>query len=50
MYRAVASPLLLEATCRSVEQVKLVNTLCFARHYADAQTHRTQYEVKGKLG
>ena len=43
----VASSLLLEALCRSVEQVKLVNTLCFARHYADARTHRTEYEVKG---
>jgi hypothetical protein len=31
----VASPLLLEAPCRTLEQLKLVNTLCFAKHYAD---------------
>ena len=31
----VASPRLLEASCATVEQLKLVNTLCFARHYAD---------------
>jgi uncharacterized protein len=30
----VASPLLLEAPCSSVEQMGLVNTLCFARAYA----------------
>jgi hypothetical protein len=29
----VASPLLLEAPCNRVEQMKLVNTLCFARVY-----------------
>jgi superfamily I DNA and/or RNA helicase len=31
----VASPLLLEAPCLRVEQLKLVNTLCFAKSYAD---------------
>jgi uncharacterized protein len=36
----VASPVLLEAPCASVEQVKLVNMLCFARHYAEAQRRR----------
>jgi superfamily I DNA and/or RNA helicase len=30
----VASPLLLEAPCSRVEQMGLVNTLCFAEHYA----------------
>ena len=30
----VASPLLLEAPCGRVEQMKLVNTLCYARVYA----------------
>ncbi len=30
----MASPLLLEAPCNRVEQMKLVNTLCFARAYA----------------
>ena len=30
----VASPRLLEAPCSRVEQMKLVNTLCFARAYA----------------
>jgi len=31
----VASPKLLEARCSKIEQMKLVNTLCFARAYAD---------------
>jgi uncharacterized protein len=30
----VASPLLLEAPCSRVEQIRLVNTLCFAKTYA----------------
>ena len=32
----VASPLLLEAPCTRVEQLRLVNTLCFAKAYAGA--------------
>jgi predicted RecB family nuclease len=32
----VASTRLLEAPCNSIEQMKLVNTLCFVRAYADA--------------
>jgi predicted RecB family nuclease len=32
----VASPQLLEAPCNSIEQMKLVNTLCFVKAYADA--------------
>jgi superfamily I DNA and/or RNA helicase len=31
----VANPLLLEAPCNRVDQIPLVNTLCFARAYAD---------------
>jgi uncharacterized protein len=31
----VASPRLLEAPCNSVEQMRLVNTLCWAKVYAD---------------
>jgi uncharacterized protein len=31
----VASPQLLEVSCATVEQLKLVNTLCFAKRYAD---------------
>jgi predicted RecB family nuclease len=31
----VASPRLLEAPCNSIEQMKLVNTLCFVRAYAE---------------
>ncbi len=31
----VASPRLLEAPCNSIEQMKLVNTLCFVKAYAD---------------
>jgi uncharacterized protein len=31
----VASPQLLETSCATVEQLKLVNTLCFAKRYAD---------------
>jgi len=31
----VASPRLLEAPCTTIEQMKLVNTLCFVRAYAD---------------
>jgi hypothetical protein len=32
----VANPRLLEAPCRTVDQVKLVNVLCWARDYAEA--------------
>ena len=32
----VASPRLLEAPCNSIEQMKLVNTLCFLRTYANS--------------
>ncbi len=32
----VASPRLLEAPCHTIEQMKLVNTLCFVRAYAEA--------------
>jgi uncharacterized protein len=31
----VASPQLLEAPCNSIEQMKLVNTLCFVKAYAE---------------
>jgi uncharacterized protein len=31
----IASPALLEATCRSIEHVRLVNTLCFVKAYAE---------------
>src|ERR1022692_3350014 len=33
----VASPKLLEAPCNTIEQMKLVNTLCFVKAYADTQ-------------
>jgi len=33
----VASPALLEADCKSIEQMKLVNTLCFVKAYAESQ-------------
>ena len=32
----VANPRLLEVPCRTVDQVKLVNALCWARDYAEA--------------
>jgi superfamily I DNA and/or RNA helicase len=32
----LASPKLLEIPCRSIEQLRLVNTLCWAKAYADA--------------
>jgi len=32
----VASPRLLEAPCNRIEQLRLVNTLCFVKAYADA--------------
>ena len=31
----VASPKLLEASCSTIEQLRLVNTLCFVRSFAD---------------
>jgi uncharacterized protein len=31
----VASPRLLEAPCNTIEQMKLVNTLCFVKAYAE---------------
>jgi predicted RecB family nuclease len=36
----VASPRLLEAPCNTIEQMKLVNTLCFVRAYADGAKAR----------
>lgn len=33
-----ASPRLLEAPCNSIEQMKLVNTLCFVRAYAEGMS------------
>jgi len=32
-----ASPRLLEIPCHTIEQMQLVNTLCWAKHYSDAQ-------------
>ncbi len=32
----LASPRLLEAPCNRIEQMRLVNTLCFVKAYADA--------------
>ncbi len=31
----VASPALLEAACNTIDQMKLVNTLCFVKAYAE---------------
>jgi superfamily I DNA and/or RNA helicase len=36
----VASPRLLEAPCNTIEQMKLVNTLCFVKAYAEATVGR----------
>jgi predicted RecB family nuclease len=36
----IASPQLLEAPCNTIEQMKLVNTLCFVKSYADATAGR----------
>jgi superfamily I DNA and/or RNA helicase len=36
----VASPALLEASCNSIEQMKLVNMLCFVKAYAGAALPR----------
>jgi hypothetical protein len=33
----VASPKLLEAPCNTIEQMKLVKTLCFVKAYANTQ-------------
>jgi hypothetical protein len=33
----VANPRLLEAPCNRIEQMRLVNTLCFVKAYADAR-------------
>jgi superfamily I DNA and/or RNA helicase len=32
-----ASPRLLEIPCSTIEQMQLVNTLCWAKHYSDLQ-------------
>ena len=32
-----ASPQLLEIPCNSIEQIQLVNTLCWAKHFSDVQ-------------
>jgi uncharacterized protein len=34
----VASPRLLEVPCNGIEQMKLVNTLCWAKAYAHGST------------
>jgi uncharacterized protein len=31
----VASPRLLETSCSTIEQIRLVNALCWAKNYAD---------------
>jgi uncharacterized protein len=36
----VASPRLLEAACATIEQMRLVNTLCFVRAYAETEMKR----------
>ena len=36
----VASPRLLEAACNTIEQMRLVNTLCFVRAYANSAKAR----------
>jgi hypothetical protein len=33
----VANPRLLEAACTRIEQISLVNTLCYARAYANSE-------------
>lgn len=35
----VANPRLLDAPCNRIEQMRLVNTLCYAKAYADGQTN-----------
>jgi hypothetical protein len=35
---AQANPRLLDALCNKIEQMRLVNTLCFAKAYADGET------------
>jgi uncharacterized protein len=37
----VASPRLLEVECKSIEQMRLVNTLCWAKAYAEPQSDKT---------
>jgi predicted RecB family nuclease len=41
----VASPKLLEAPCNKIEQMKLVNTLCFVKAYAEAND-RTAHRLE----
>jgi uncharacterized protein len=36
----IANPRLLDASCRTVEQVKLVNALCWAKSYAESESNR----------
>jgi uncharacterized protein len=46
----VASPLLLEAPCSRVEQIRLVNTPCFAKNYADrAETLGNRLKAGGEV-
>jgi uncharacterized protein len=46
----VVSPGLLEAPCNSIEQMKLVNTLCFVKAYADGTGERgcTMHPLENK--
>ena len=38
----IASPRLLKIPCKTIEQIELVNTLCWAKAYAAAQTGREE--------
>jgi superfamily I DNA and/or RNA helicase len=40
----IASRRLLEVTCRRIEQMRLVNTLCFGKRYADDSIARVDNE------
>ncbi len=36
----IANPRLLDASCRTVEQVRMVNALCWAKSYAESESNR----------
>ncbi len=43
----VASPKLLEVGCNTIEQLKLVNTLCFVRAYGEGSTRHSVKHLAG---
>ena len=45
-----ASPRLLEVSCNTIEQMQLVNTLCWAKIYSEGLARPTPFDRDGSIG